>query len=136
MSESESVKILTLEEIAKHNDKKSTWVLIHYNIYDVSKFIEEHPGGEEVLLEQAGKDASEAFEDVGHSTDARELMKQFKIGELCEEDRKKLQDVQEKNFWPESSSNNNNSLWFSWLFPVGAALLASFAYRWYVSSQH
>lgn len=31
----------------------------------------QHPGGEEVLIEQAGRDATEAFEDVGHSTDAR-----------------------------------------------------------------
>jgi cytochrome b involved in lipid metabolism len=35
-------------------------------------------------LEQAGKDGTEAFEDVGHSTDARELMKKYKIGELVE----------------------------------------------------
>lgn len=31
----------------------------------------QHPGGEEVLLDQAGKDGSESFEDVGHSSDAR-----------------------------------------------------------------
>ena len=47
-------------------------------------FSEKHPGGEEVLIEQAGKDATEAFEDVGHSTDARELMTKYKIGELTE----------------------------------------------------
>jgi cytochrome b involved in lipid metabolism len=35
-------------------------------------------------LEQAGSDGTEAFEDVGHSTDAREMMKKFKIGELVE----------------------------------------------------
>jgi cytochrome b involved in lipid metabolism len=35
-------------------------------------------------LEQAGNDGTEAFEDVGHSTDARELMKKYKIGELVE----------------------------------------------------
>lgn len=31
-----------------------------------------------------GKDATEAFEDVGHSSDARQLMAEYKIGELCE----------------------------------------------------
>jgi cytochrome b involved in lipid metabolism len=35
-------------------------------------------------LEQAGGDGTEAFEDVGHSTDAREMMNKFKIGELVE----------------------------------------------------
>lgn len=48
----------------------------------------QHPGGEEVLLEQAGKEATEAFEDVGHSSDARDLMKKYKIGELIESERK------------------------------------------------
>lgn len=43
-----------------------------------------HPGGEEVLLEQGGQDCTEAFEDIGHSSDARELMEIFKIGELVE----------------------------------------------------
>ncbi|XP_069777184.1 cytochrome b5 isoform X2 [Narcine bancroftii] len=47
----------------------------------------EHPGGEEVLKEQAGDDATEAFEDVGHSTDAREMTKQYLIGELHPDDR-------------------------------------------------
>lgn len=37
-----------------------------------------------MLLEQAGKDATEQFEDVGHSTDAREIMTKYKIGELAE----------------------------------------------------
>lgn len=44
----------------------------------------QHPGGEEVLLEQSGCDATEAFEDIGHSSDARELMEPLKIGEIVE----------------------------------------------------
>jgi len=32
----------------------------------------------------SGKDATESFEDVGHSTDARELMKDYYIGDLHE----------------------------------------------------
>lgn len=50
----------------------------------------QHPGGEEVLLEQAGRNASEAFEDVGHSSDAREMMKKFKVGEIVESERTKV----------------------------------------------
>lgn len=42
----------------------------------------QHPGGEEVLREQAGGDATENFEDVGHSTDARTMSESFIIGEL------------------------------------------------------
>lgn len=49
-----------------------------------SYFVLQHPGGEEVLLEQSGTNATESFEDVGHSTDAREMMKEYHIGELTE----------------------------------------------------
>lgn len=34
-------KTFTLEEIEKHNDKKSVWILIHGSVYDVTKFLEE-----------------------------------------------------------------------------------------------
>ncbi len=44
----------------------------------------QHPGGEEILIENAGDDSTEAFEDVGHSSDAREMMKDYLIGELAE----------------------------------------------------
>ena len=33
-------------------------------------------------MENSGTDATEAFEDVGHSTDAREMMKEYRIGKL------------------------------------------------------
>lgn len=39
-------------------------------------------------MEQAGKDATENFEDVGHSSDAREMMKKFQIGEIVESERR------------------------------------------------
>ncbi|XP_076332849.1 cytochrome b5 [Tachypleus tridentatus] len=135
MSDSGSMKSLTLEEIAKHNEKDSIWVLIHHNVYDVSKFIEEHPGGEEILLEQGGKNATEAFEDVGHSSDAQDLMKQYKIGDLCDEDKKKLSQYDDKTQW-EQSSNSERSSWLSWVVPVGVAILVSILYRWYTFSQH
>ena len=72
----------TLEEIQKHNHSKSTWLILHNKVYDLTTFLEVHPGGEEVLREQAGGDATENFEDVGHSTDARELSKTYIIGEV------------------------------------------------------
>ncbi|KAF9971413.1 hypothetical protein BGZ73_005646 [Actinomortierella ambigua] len=42
----------------------------------------EHPGGEEVLLDEAGRDASESFEDVGHSEEARSIMDGLYVGDL------------------------------------------------------
>lgn len=45
-------------------------------------YIPQHPGGDEVLLSEGGKDATEAFEDVGHSDDARALLPKMLVGEI------------------------------------------------------
>uniref|UniRef100_A0A3Q2QLJ5 Cytochrome b5 n=1 Tax=Fundulus heteroclitus TaxID=8078 RepID=A0A3Q2QLJ5_FUNHE len=84
------VKYFRLSEIEAQNSFKSTWILIHNKVYDVTKFLDEHPGGEEVLREQAGGNATESFEDVGHSTDAREMASSMVIGELHPDDRHKI----------------------------------------------
>lgn len=51
-------------------------------VYDVSSYLDDHPGGAEVMLEVAGQDATNMFEDIGHSTDARTEMKKYQIGVL------------------------------------------------------
>lgn len=43
-----------------------------------------HPGGEELILDVAGRDCTNDFEESGHSTDARNFLKKYKIGELVE----------------------------------------------------
>ena len=63
------------------------------HVYDISKYLDEHPGGAEVLLDVAGMDATDQFEDIGHSGDARKELANYKIGtlKLSEEDIKKMQ---------------------------------------------
>jgi L-lactate dehydrogenase (cytochrome) len=41
-------------EIAKHNTKKSLWIVLDSNAYDVTKFMPEHPGGPTIILKNAG----------------------------------------------------------------------------------
>ncbi|CAN6238812.1 unnamed protein product [Urochloa humidicola] len=75
-------KVYSFEEVAKHNDRKDCWLVIAGKVYDLTPFMEEHPGGDEVLLACTGKDATADFEDIGHSDSAKELMPQYLIGEL------------------------------------------------------
>lgn len=126
-----SVKKYTLAEVKSHNDSKSNWIVIHNNVYDVTEFLNEHPGGEEVLLEQGGKDGSEAFEDVGHSSDARELMKKYKIGEIVESECKPVKE--KTNSWTSSTEDANapQSSLKSWILPVAIGILATVIYRFY-----
>lgn len=44
----------------------------------------QHPGGGELITDVAGKDCTKDFEEAGHSSDAKDIMKLFKIGELVE----------------------------------------------------
>lgn len=50
----------------------------------MSSYLNDHPGGDDVLIAATGKDATDEFEDAGHSKTARELMEKFCIGELDE----------------------------------------------------
>ncbi|XP_028037161.1 cytochrome b5-like [Bombyx mandarina] len=102
-------KNLTLDEVKKHKDEKSVWIIIHNDVYDVTKFLEEHPGGADSLLEVAGKDGTQAFEDVGHSDDARELLKKYKIGTLPPGERCKIITDCCKPRAARSSSSRNSS---------------------------
>uniref|UniRef100_A0A2K6L971 Cytochrome b5 n=2 Tax=Rhinopithecus TaxID=542827 RepID=A0A2K6L971_RHIBE len=126
----EAVKYYTLEEIQKHNNSKSTWLILHHKVYDVTKFLEEHPGGEEVLREQAGGDATENFEDVGHSTDARELSKTYIIGELHPDDRAKLNKPPETLI---TTVDSSSSWWTNWVIPAISAVAVAFMYRLYMA---
>ena len=56
------------------------WLI--FLVYNVSKYMDDHPGGKDILLEVAGTDATEAFEEVGHSDEAREQLEPFYIGAL------------------------------------------------------
>ncbi|KAF3334259.1 cytochrome b5-like protein [Carex littledalei] len=75
-------KVFTLGEVAKHNTSKDCWLVIGGKVYDVTKFLEDHPGGDDVLISSTAKDATDDFEDVGHSTTARSMMDEYYVGDI------------------------------------------------------
>ncbi|KAH8816139.1 cytochrome b5-like heme/steroid binding domain-containing protein [Xylogone sp. PMI_703] len=77
-----ATKELTFAEIAPHSTKKDLYIVIHDKVYNCTSFVDEHPGGEEVLLDVGGQDGTEAFEDVGHSDEAREILEGLLYGTL------------------------------------------------------
>ena len=48
------VKTYSLADVGAHVTRESCWLVIHGKVYDVGSFLEEHPGGEDILLENAG----------------------------------------------------------------------------------
>ena len=61
---------------------KVVLLAIHGHMYDVTDFIDEHPGDPYLLRCANGRDATEAFEFVGHSTHAERWMANFAVPEL------------------------------------------------------
>mmetsp|Transcript_21358 Transcript_21358/g.46359 ORF Transcript_21358/g.46359 Transcript_21358/m.46359 type:complete len:666 (+) Transcript_21358:107-2104(+) len=59
--------------IAGCNSTEKCLIGLHGHVFDISNFVEHHPGSTETLLLQAGRDATVFFESMGHSLGARKL---------------------------------------------------------------
>ncbi|KAF2009496.1 cytochrome b5 [Aaosphaeria arxii CBS 175.79] len=81
-----ATKEFTYSDVSEHATKKDLYMVVHDKVYNCSSFVDEHPGGEEVLLDVGGQDATEAFEDVGHSDEAREILEGLLVGNLKRQD--------------------------------------------------
>ncbi|CEQ41852.1 SPOSA6832_03593 [Sporobolomyces salmonicolor] len=57
----DQLKAFSKDEVAKHNKEGDLWIIIDSAVYDLSKFVDLHPGGAHVLIQVAGQDATEAF---------------------------------------------------------------------------
>ncbi|XP_062078643.1 cytochrome b5-like [Humulus lupulus] len=75
-------KVYTFAECAEFNSRDKCWLVIRGKVFDVTKFLDDHPGGDDVILSTTGKDATNDFEDVGHSTSAYSMMDEFYIGDI------------------------------------------------------
>ena len=74
---------IPLDEVRSHNTKQSCYVTIDEEVYDVTSFVEDHPGGGELILEYAGKDVKAIMNDHVshfHSEAAYEILEDCRIG--------------------------------------------------------
>ena len=129
-----------MEDVQKHGRfeiqseaSKSYWIVIHDKVYDVTKWLDDHPGGEDVLMENSGTDASEPWEDIGHSSEAREKMKKYQIGELRQEDRKNRKDKGPTNWEPSEhiSTDSDDDTNSNWMFVILFIIIAYFYFHYY-----
>ncbi|XP_044743884.1 cytochrome b5, seed isoform-like [Chrysoperla carnea] len=74
--------IITMEEVLWHDNAEDCWIILYDRVYNITEFLLEHPGGADVLLEHAGRDATLAFRGAGHSINAINILKRYHIGIL------------------------------------------------------
>ena len=76
----------SLDEINLHSSKDDCWTIIDNQVYNVTDFISQHPGGEKILL-ACGTDATNLFNGISplgrvHSAVARGFLSGMKIGDF------------------------------------------------------
>ncbi|KAF9167535.1 fatty acid alpha-hydroxylase [Actinomortierella ambigua] len=79
-------RTVTADEVAQHKTASSCWVVYKGKVYDVTSFLEDHPGGEEYILDHAAQDITDVMADElshSHSDGAYEMLDDFFVGILA-----------------------------------------------------
>jgi len=77
------VPVISAEELSKHKTREQrTWVALYGQVYDLTDYIDEHPGGPEAVTDVAGIDGTEHFAAV-HNREMLESMGFEPIGPLA-----------------------------------------------------
>ncbi|KAF8319542.1 cytochrome b5-like heme/steroid binding domain-containing protein, partial [Amanita rubescens] len=75
----------TSEDVQKHNSESSCWITHGENVYGVTGFVNNHPGGEGYILQHAGKDAREIMQNAemhDHPSSAYDMLEEYVIVRL------------------------------------------------------
>jgi cytochrome b involved in lipid metabolism len=82
----ETEKTYTMEEVAKHNSKESCWSVIRGKVYDLTNWIDKHPGGADKILKICGKDGTDLFvKQHGGKEKPEKILGGLEIGTLKKE---------------------------------------------------
>ncbi|KAG9035947.1 Cytochrome b2, mitochondrial precursor [Tulasnella sp. JGI-2019a] len=139
LAEAPRLKLIPFDEVARHNKRDDCWVIIHGEVYDVTRFIPIHPGGLQAILKLAGKDVTKAFAPI-HSLDVLlELPQEAHVGslDLATAPAEALQDsdedirirkVREALPPPEAALNLNE------IEKLATTVLTNVAYAYYASA--
>ncbi|XP_042227158.1 cytochrome b5 reductase 4-like [Homarus americanus] len=98
---------VTPQELAKHNKRTDCWMALRGKVYNVTSYMEFHPGGEEELMKGVGTDATELFNEVHKWVNFETMLQKCLVGRLVESRSFFLK----PNFLPlgKGSKNSNKS---------------------------
>jgi cytochrome b involved in lipid metabolism len=73
---------MELADVLAHNTTDDCWIIVNAKVYDVTNYLNLHPGGSSILFGYAGKDATEAFRMVRHSRNATRMLDKYEVGQM------------------------------------------------------
>ncbi|KAI0509448.1 putative cytochrome b5 protein [Xylaria bambusicola] len=78
-------KSFTAKEVGDHKDEKNgMYIIVDSGVYDITNFLEEHPGGAKILKRMAGKNATKQFWKYHGNNVLEKYGGKLKVGELAE----------------------------------------------------
>ncbi|KAJ4190588.1 hypothetical protein NW767_011208 [Fusarium falciforme] len=75
-------QVFTKSDVASHNKPGDLYIVVDGDVYDVTKFQDDHPGGKKILQRVAGKDASKQFWKYHNESILKKYQKQLQVGSL------------------------------------------------------
>ncbi|KAG2180904.1 hypothetical protein INT43_008484 [Umbelopsis isabellina] len=148
---------LSLAQIASHNTKRDIYVAVHNKVYNITDFVEEVssfsnvPGSCEIAILMSifhsiperlmhiltkhfssflGKDATESFEDIGHSDEAREILEKYYVADLDEASKTQVKKTPAARA-PSSSDSSSSGSSLRLIVPI-LAVAGYFYYKYAV----
>jgi cytochrome b involved in lipid metabolism len=76
---------ISLQELSEHNSQYNNWIAYKGNVYNISKYLPYHPGGEEILKKSAGKDCTKLFDKYHPWVDCDQILRKCQVGFLQDE---------------------------------------------------
>jgi len=79
-----NLSYFSIDEVQKHNKEDDCWIILNKNeIYNVTSYLRDHPGGKSAILLFGGKDATQLFNGI-HSDTAQKIKDLYLIGYLVQ----------------------------------------------------
>ena len=83
-------RLITENELLKNNKDGKLWILIDNKVYDLTEYQNVHPGSDSILHDVMDIDATQEFQDVGHSTEADKIKESYQIGFIDKDSLNKM----------------------------------------------
>ena len=98
------IRKISMKELSEHKTKYDCWIAYNNRVYNVSPYLPYHPGGEEIILQWAGKDCTKVFNKFHAWVNCDSMLNKCYLGPLGTEQESLKEDDEEE----EEDDNNND----------------------------